>query len=76
LAEVQRQAQAEMMKAISLGVGTYASVLASLYLAAVAVKQYLTGGVAAPSLVKSKAAAAWSGNAGKILESGRPCFVL
>ncbi len=57
LAEVQRQAQAEMMKAISLGMGTYVSVLASLYLAAVAVKQFLAGGVVAPSLVKSRAAA-------------------
>ena len=57
LADVQRQAQAEMMKAISVGVGIYISALASLYLAAVAVKQFLAGGVAVPSLVKSKAAA-------------------
>lgn len=58
LADVQRQAQAEMMKAISLGTGTYVSLLASLYLAAVAIKQFLAGGVAAPSLVKSNASAA------------------
>lgn len=58
LAEVQRQAQAEMMKAISLGPGAYVSAIVSLYLAAVATKQFLAGGVAGPSLVKSKAAAA------------------
>jgi hypothetical protein len=58
LAEVQRQAQAEMMKAISLGMGTYLSVLASLYLGAVAVKQFMAGSAARPSLVKSKAVAA------------------
>jgi hypothetical protein len=57
-AEVQREAQAEMMKAISIGIGTYISLLASLYLAAVAVRQFLAGRVPAPSLVKSKAAAA------------------
>lgn len=57
LADVQRQAQAEMMKAISLGFGTYFSILISLYLAAIAVKQFLAGGVAAPSLVKSKVVA-------------------
>ena len=58
MADVQRQAQAEMMKAISLGVGTYVSILISLYLAAIAITQFLAGGVATPSLVKSKAAAA------------------
>jgi hypothetical protein len=41
LAEMQRQAQEEMMKAISLGFGTYLSVPVSLYFAAVAAKQFL-----------------------------------
>jgi hypothetical protein len=41
LAEVQQQAQDEMMKAITFGIGTYLSVLVSLYLAAVSTKQFL-----------------------------------
>lgn len=40
-AEMQKQAQDEMMKAISVGFGTYLSVLVSLYLAAVSAKQFL-----------------------------------
>jgi len=41
LAEVQRQAQDEMMKAMSFGAGTYVSLLAALYLAGMALKQFL-----------------------------------
>jgi len=41
LGEMQRQAQQEMMSAISLGFGTYLSVLVSLYLAAIGAKQFL-----------------------------------
>jgi hypothetical protein len=41
LAEVQRQAQEEMINAISLSVGAYVSALVGLYLAAVSVKQFL-----------------------------------
>jgi hypothetical protein len=40
-AEMQRQAQDEIMKAISLGFGTYISLLASLYFAGVGAKQFL-----------------------------------
>jgi hypothetical protein len=41
LGEMQRQAQQEMMSAVSLGFGTYLSFLVSLYLTAVAAKQFL-----------------------------------
>jgi len=41
LVDFQQQAQAEMMKAIKLGMGTYLSALISLYLAAVSAKQFL-----------------------------------
>jgi len=41
LGDVQRQAQQEMMSAISLGFGTYLSLLVSLYFAAVAAKHFL-----------------------------------
>jgi len=40
-AEMQKQAQDEMMKAISVGFGTYLSALVSLYLAAISAKQFL-----------------------------------
>jgi hypothetical protein len=40
-ADMQRQARAEAMKAISIGAGTYFSVLASLYFAATGLKAYL-----------------------------------
>lgn len=42
-AEVQRQAQEEMMRAISIGFGTYLGLLASLYLGAVGLKDFLLG---------------------------------
>jgi hypothetical protein len=41
LGEIQRQAQQEMMNAISLGGGTYVSAIVGLYLAAVSAKQFL-----------------------------------
>jgi hypothetical protein len=41
LGDMQRQAQQEMMSAISLGFGTYLSLLVSLYFTAVAAKQFL-----------------------------------
>lgn len=41
LGEMQRQAQQEMMSAVSLGFGTYLSALVSLYLAAIGAKQFL-----------------------------------
>lgn len=47
------------MKAISIGIGTYVSVLTSLYLAAIAVKQFLVARAMSPALPSgSKAAAA------------------
>jgi hypothetical protein len=52
---MQRQAQEEMMNAIKLGLGTYLSVLVSLYLAAVAAKQFLMAkAVNSDMLPKSK----------------------
>jgi hypothetical protein len=39
--DMQRQAQEEIMKAISLGLGTYLSVLVSLYFAGVGTKKFL-----------------------------------
>jgi hypothetical protein len=39
--EMQKQVQDEMMKAISFGMGAYLSVLASLYFAGIAAKNYL-----------------------------------
>jgi hypothetical protein len=41
LAEMQRQAQQEMMDAISMGAGAYVSTIVALYLAAVSAKQFL-----------------------------------
>ncbi len=41
LAEVQRQAQQEMMNAISTGAGAYVSAVVGIYLAAVAAKRFL-----------------------------------
>jgi len=41
LGDMQRQAQQEMMSAVSLGLGTYLSLLVSLYLAAMGAKQFL-----------------------------------
>ena len=41
LAEIQRQAQQEMMNAISVGAGAYVSAMVGLYLAAVSAKRFL-----------------------------------
>jgi len=54
LAEVQRQAQDEMMKAISFGAGTYVSLLAALYLAGMALKQFLVSGADSGVTAKPK----------------------
>jgi hypothetical protein len=43
LAEVQRQAQQEMMNAISTGAGAYVSAIVGIYLAAIAAKRFLVG---------------------------------
>jgi len=53
LADMQRQAQDELMNAIKLGLGTYLSMLVSLYLAAASAKQFLVA-KAANSDVLSK----------------------
>jgi hypothetical protein len=42
-AEMQQKAQEEAMKAISLGLGAYLSVLASLYFAGIGAKKFLVG---------------------------------
>jgi hypothetical protein len=59
LAEVQRQAQDEMMNAISTAYGAYLAAAASLYLAAIALKNFLLARSAAIELpaASSKAAA-------------------
>jgi hypothetical protein len=58
-AEAQQQAREEMMKAVSLGMGAYLSVLASLYFAGTGVKRFLVAkATEAPVYEKSKRAAA------------------
>jgi len=59
LAEVQRQAQDEMMNAISVAYGAYLAAAASLYLAASAIKNFLLAGSTAIELpaASNKAAA-------------------
>jgi hypothetical protein len=58
-AEAQRQARQEMMKAVSLGLGAYLSVIASLYFAATGAKRFLVANASeAPAFRKSKTAAA------------------
>jgi hypothetical protein len=59
LAEIQRQAQQEMMNAISMGAGAYVSLMVGIYLAAVAAKQFLVArSVEAEVTPMSKQAAA------------------
>jgi len=61
LGDTAKQAQAEAMKAISLGLGAYLSGLASLYFAAVGAKQFLVaraGSVPASASAKAGQAAA------------------
>src|SRR5215475_3271594 len=57
LGEMQRQAQQEMMSAVSLGLGTYLSLLVSLYLAAMGAKQFLIAR-ASDTAVEAKSQAA------------------
>jgi hypothetical protein len=59
LAEMQRQAQQEMMNAISLGGGAYISGIIALYLAAVSTKQFLVARAvsAEPEPISKRAAA-------------------
>ncbi|HEY1263554.1 MAG TPA: hypothetical protein VGF06_08525 [Terriglobales bacterium] len=57
IAEMQREAQDEMLKAISLGFGSYLSILASLYFAGVGVKNFLAAKAAGTPAVVQKAAA-------------------
>jgi len=56
-AEMQNQMQEEMMKAISLGMGTYLAMLASLYFAGNAAKGYLAAKASEPPAVQQKLAA-------------------
>lgn len=59
LGDMQRQAQQEMMSAVSLGFGTYLSLIVSLYFVAVAAKQFLGARESEmPSPQKSNQAAA------------------
>jgi len=58
LGEMQRQAQQEMMSAVSLGFGTYLSLLVSLYLTAVAAKQFLLARASETTAPQSSKAAA------------------
>jgi hypothetical protein len=46
--EMQKEAQSEMMSAISLSIGSYLAILASLYFAAVGIRRYLAGKAAGP----------------------------
>jgi hypothetical protein len=55
-ADMQREAQAEMSKAISMGMGVYLAVLASLYFAGVGVKNYLAAKAAEAPVIVQKAA--------------------
>ncbi|SRR6266496_589233 len=54
--DMQREAQAEMSKAISYGLGLYLSVLASLYFAAIGLKNYLAAKATEVPIVLQKAA--------------------
>jgi len=56
-ADMQRQAQEEMSKAISYGMGLYLSVLASLYFAGIGLKNYLAAKATEAPVVVQKAAA-------------------
>jgi hypothetical protein len=56
-ADMQREAQDEMSKAISYGMGLYLSVLASLYFAGIGLKNYLAAKATEGPVVVQKAAA-------------------
>ncbi len=55
--EMQNQMLEEMMKAISLGMGTYLGLLTSLYFAAIAAKEYLAAKATTETVVPQKLAA-------------------
>jgi hypothetical protein len=55
-ADMQRQAQEEMSKAISYGMGLYLSALASLYFAAIGLKNHLAAKATEGPVVLPKAA--------------------
>jgi hypothetical protein len=55
-ADMQRQAQDEMSKAISYGMGLYLSIIASLYFAGVALKKFLAAKATEGPVVLQKAA--------------------
>jgi hypothetical protein len=55
-ADMQREAQAEMSKAISMGMGVYLAILASLYFAGVGLKSYLAAKDTGAPVVLQKAA--------------------
>ena len=55
-ADMQREAQAEMSKAISYGMGIYLAVLASVYFAGVGLKNYLAAKATEAPVVLQKAA--------------------
>jgi len=55
--DMQRQAQDEMMNAVSMGMGVYLSVLASLYFAGVGLKNFLAAKATQTPTVVQKAAA-------------------
>jgi hypothetical protein len=55
--DMASQMREEAMKAVSIGMGIYLSILASLYFAAMAAKQYLLGRAASEEPVQYKAAA-------------------
>jgi hypothetical protein len=56
-ADMQRQAQEEMSKAISIGMGAYLAVLASLYFAGVGLKNYLAAKASEGPVAVQKVAA-------------------
>ena len=55
---VQRQAQEQLMQAISIGLGAYVSLLSSLYFAAVGLKKFLSGKESAPTVLEKTQQAA------------------
>ena len=55
---LQQQAQEELMKAISLGIGAYASMLVSLYFAAMGVKDFLAAKGSEPEALENAQKAA------------------
>lgn len=56
--DLQRQAQEQLMQTISIGVGTYVSMLLSLYFAALGVRNFLTAKAIEPSCLETTQRAA------------------